>query len=214
MGPAERDNGATRKLVGWGRRIRTPAAWSRATCPTTRRSPTNAPNLTTPPQRSADRRLERAARAEARDLGRRYLDLFAGTRVASVPSGATGDDERAESGNRDAATAAQRIDDAADERVHGALRGGLRAPRMLRHDRHQLGLGHRAPRPSLACQGDGVNQVVTRRTASRKNAGWNGFSTTSTPASRRNLKASRFAVSPVMKMKRWLSDGSPFVASR
>src|SRR2546426_12123169 len=49
MGPAERDNGATRKLVGWGRRIRTPAAWSRATCPTTRRSPTNAPNLTTPP---------------------------------------------------------------------------------------------------------------------------------------------------------------------
>src|SRR3972149_7608395 len=24
---------------GWGRRIRTPAAWSRATCPTTRRSP-------------------------------------------------------------------------------------------------------------------------------------------------------------------------------
>src|SRR5438309_11806334 len=53
MGPAERDadndNNATRKLVGWGRRIRTPATWSRATRPTTRRSPTNAPNLTTPP---------------------------------------------------------------------------------------------------------------------------------------------------------------------
>src|SRR6266478_7558415 len=112
MGPAERDNGATRKLVGWGRRIRTPAAWSRATCPTTRRSPTNAPNLTTPPQRSADRRLERAARAEARDLGRRNLDLFAGARVASVAGGAARDHERAESRDRDAPTAAERLDDA------------------------------------------------------------------------------------------------------
>src|SRR6266851_9774129 len=100
MGPAERDNGATRKLVGWGRRIRTPAAWSRATCPTTRRSPTNAPNLTTPPNGSADRRLERAARAEARHLGRRNLDLLAGARVAPVAGRAARDDEGAEPGER------------------------------------------------------------------------------------------------------------------
>src|SRR2546428_757115 len=68
--------------------------------------------------------------------------------------------------------------------------------------------------PSLACLGEGVNQVVTRRTASRKNAGGNGFSTTSAPASRRNVNASRFAVSPVMKMKRRASEGSSLVASR
>src|SRR5213593_55015 len=58
MGPYEE--------FGWGRRIRTPATWSRATRPTTRRSPTSAQtryNLTTkprhaqPPQRKAVLRL-------------------------------------------------------------------------------------------------------------------------------------------------------------
>src|SRR2546430_16488738 len=45
MGPCEE--------FGWGRRIRTPATWSRATRPTTRRSPTSAQtryNLTTKPR--------------------------------------------------------------------------------------------------------------------------------------------------------------------
>src|SRR2546426_3422708 len=213
MGPAERDNDAIRQLLAGGGGFEPPLRG-----PEPRVLPLDDPPATPQPYHtpnaSADRRFERAARAEARDLGCRNLDRFAGARIASVPGGATGDDECAKSGDRDAAAAAQRLDDAADEGVHGALRGGLRAPRILGHDRHQLGLGHRAPRPSLARQGDGVNQVVTRRTASRKNAGWKGFSTTSTPASRRNLNASRFAVSPVMKMKRWLSDGSPCVASR
>src|SRR5213593_518041 len=149
MGPAERNErqNLTRNFVGWGRRIRTPATWSRATRPTTRRSPTNASNLTTPPNNSADGGLERAARAEARDLGRRNLDLFAGAGVASVAGGAARDHESAESRDRDAATAAERLDDAADERVHGTLSGRLRASRVLRHDCHELGLGHREPRP-------------------------------------------------------------------
>src|SRR6266508_910639 len=214
MGPAERDDDANRKLLAGGGGFEPPLRGPEPRVLPLDDPPPTHPTLPHPPNGSADRRLERATRAEARHLGRRNLDLLAGARVAPVAGRAARDDERAKSGNRDAATAAQRLDDAADERVHGALRGGLRAPRILRHDRHQLGLGHRAPRPSLACQGDGVNQVVTRRTASRKNAGSKGFSTTSTPASRRNLKASRFAVSPVMKMKRRLSDGSPFVASR
>src|SRR5206468_6789623 len=102
--------------------------------------PPTHPTLPHPPTGSADRRLEGAARAEARHLGRRNLDLLAGARVAPVSGRAARDDERAESRNRDTATAAQRIDDAADEGVHGALRGGLRAPCILRHDRHQLGL--------------------------------------------------------------------------
>src|SRR2546425_9587698 len=214
MGPAERDNDATRKLLAGGGGFEPPLRGRGPRVLPLDDPPPTHPTLPHPPTGSADRRLEGAARAEARHLGRRNLDLLAGARVAPVAGRAARDDERAKSRNRDTATAAQRIDDAADEGVHGALRGGLRAPCILRHDRHQLGLGHRAPDPSLACQGDGVDQVVTRRTASRKNAGWNGFSPTSTPASRRNLNASRFAVSPVMKMKRWLSDGSPCVASR
>src|SRR5262249_32614877 len=107
------------KFVGWGRRIRTPATWSRATRPTTRRSPTNAPNLTI--ANSANRGLEGAARAEARHLGGRNLNLLAGARVAAVAGGAARDDERAEAGDRDATAAAERLDDAADEGVHGAL---------------------------------------------------------------------------------------------
>src|SRR5262249_14488026 len=145
------------KFVGWGRRIRTPATWSRATRPTTRRSPTNAPNLTIPTNEgrpgaraetgnSAKRGLEGAARAEARHLGGRNLDLLAGARVAAVAGGAARDDERAEAGDRDAAAAAERLDDAADEGIHGALGGGLRASRGLRHDCYDLSLGHCEPR--------------------------------------------------------------------
>src|SRR5262249_5496618 len=162
MGPPKRNvtrEGATNapepytKFVGWGRRIRTPATWSRATRPTTRRSPTNAPNLTIPTnegppgarEESANRGLEGAARAEARHLGCRNLNLLAGAQVAAVAGGAAGDDERAEAGDRDAAAAAERLDDAADEGVHGALGGSLRASRGLRHDCYDLGLGHREP---------------------------------------------------------------------
>src|SRR5881397_3893248 len=158
MGPAERNErqNLTRNFVGWGRRIRTPATWSRATRPTTRRSPTNAPNLTIPtnerPSRAAERRrnatipnsanrgLERAARAEARHL--------AGRRVAAVAGGAARDHERAEAGDRHAATASERFDDAPDEDVHGALGRGLRASRTLRHDCDDLGLRHHEPSPA------------------------------------------------------------------
>src|SRR5258705_3690036 len=87
------------KFVGWGRRIRTPATWSRATRPTTRRSPTNAPNLTIP--NSANRGLEGAARAEARHLDGRNLNLLAGARVAAVARGAARDHECSESGDSD-----------------------------------------------------------------------------------------------------------------
>src|SRR5207248_10631917 len=137
MGPAkrnERNTERTRHFVGWGRRIRTPATWSRATRPTTRRSPTNAPNLTIPtnerPSGAAERRrnatipnsanrgLERAARAEARHLGGRNLNLLAGARVAAVAGGAARDHERAEAGDRHAAAASERFDDAPDEGVH------------------------------------------------------------------------------------------------
>src|SRR2546427_794511 len=153
MGPAE--------FVGWGRRIRTPATWSRATRPTTRRSPTNVPTLPhpdnyRPPRRpvdntlnrqSADRGLERAARAEARHFHRGNLDLLAGAGVASVARRPARHHERPKSGNCDAAAAAQRLDDAPDHGVHGALRGDLRAPRVLGHDRHKLSLGHPILRP-------------------------------------------------------------------
>src|SRR5262245_2151861 len=156
------------KFVGWGRRIRTPATWSRATRPTTRRSPTNAPNLTIPPNEgppgarlerarraigarpeeadSANRRFESAARAEARHLRGRNLNLLAGAWVAAVAGGAARDHKSAESGDCDAAAAAERFDDAADEGVHGALGGDLRASRSLRHDCYDLGLGHRESR--------------------------------------------------------------------
>src|SRR5262245_21353213 len=49
-----------------------------------------------PGQRLPDRRLERAARAEARHARRRDLDLLSRAGVAAVAGGATGDDEGAE----------------------------------------------------------------------------------------------------------------------
>src|SRR4029434_280509 len=163
MGPAIRTDAAVSytKFVGWGRRIRTPATWSRATRPTTRRSPTNAPTLPQPPMNaesagergSADRRLERAARAEARHLRGRNLNLLAGARVTAVAGCAASDHECPESGNRHAPAAAQRLHDAADEGIHGALSGNLRAPCVLCHDCHQLGLGHLAPRPFSSAAG-------------------------------------------------------------
>src|SRR5262245_56650390 len=118
--------------------------------------PPTPPTLPYPPTRdrparerktanSANRGLEGAARAEARHLGGRNLNLLAGARVAAVAGGAARDDERAEAGDRDAAAAAERLDDAADEGVHGALGGGLRASRGLRHDCDDLGFGHREP---------------------------------------------------------------------
>src|SRR5262245_19715496 len=118
MGPAERTKRyaereartptqLTPNFVGWGRRIRTPATWSRATRPTTRRSPTNAPNLTTLANDSADGRLEGAARAEAGHFGGRNVNLFAGTRVAAVAGGAARDDERTEAREGHAATASE-----------------------------------------------------------------------------------------------------------
>src|SRR5882672_7779906 len=104
----------------------------------------NSGNAT--PRESANRGLERAARAEARHLGRWNLNLLAGARVAAVARGATRDDEGSEAGERDAAAAAERLDDAADEGIHGALGGGLRASRTFRHDCYDLGLRHREPR--------------------------------------------------------------------
>src|SRR3989337_832042 len=86
---------------GWGRRIRTPATWSRATRPTTRRSPTSAPAAHSaygPPRaQSTNGGLQRAARAEAGHPRRRDRDLLARARIPAVPGGAAGDDERPES---------------------------------------------------------------------------------------------------------------------
>src|SRR6059058_4359966 len=121
------------KECGWGRRIRTPATWSRATRPTTRRSPTNSETtnsqmlgqLTTPvpsaqatgPQRagrSANRHLQTAARAEARHLGGRDGDLLARARVAAVARRAARHHERAKSGNCHPSAAAEGVDNAGD----------------------------------------------------------------------------------------------------
>src|SRR5882672_7560491 len=101
-------------------------------------------------RQSADRRLERAARAEARNFNCRNLDLLTGARVASVARGPPRDHERAKSGNCHPAAAAQRLHDASDHRVHGTLGGDFRASRVLRHDGHELGLRHPALRPSLS----------------------------------------------------------------
>jgi hypothetical protein len=65
----------------------------------------------------------------------------------------------------------------------------------------------------LETREDQYDYDVTRRTASRKNVGWNGFSRMRTPASFKNENASRLAVSPVMKMKRWPSAGSSWTAA-
>src|SRR5215813_15210158 len=112
----------------------------------TARRDTGEPSCGTPKTASlANRGLQGAARAEARHLGGRNLNLLAGARVAAVAGGAARDDECAEAGDRNAAAAAERLDDAADEGVHGALGGGLRASRGLRHDCYDLGLGHREP---------------------------------------------------------------------
>src|SRR2546427_8239251 len=141
MGPCEE--------FGWGRRIRTPATWSRATRPTTRRSPTSAQTRVQPYHKaaartagSADGLLEAAARAKAGHARRRDLDLLARPRVAPVAGGALGDDERAKAGDRDAPAPAERFDDPAHHGFDRALRGGLRAAGALRHDRDQVRLGH------------------------------------------------------------------------
>src|SRR2546425_4249393 len=132
---------------GWGRRIRTPATWSRATRPTTRRSPkvprrranysirskasqrTEVQRTRTSEPLSNDRglpnrALQRATGAEARNLGRRDLDLVARARVAAVASGTPGDDERAEAADGDPPAPAERLVDAAHEGVHRLLGGG------------------------------------------------------------------------------------------
>src|SRR5437762_3764204 len=137
------------KECGWGRRIRTPATWSRATRPTTRRSPTKltnaGPAYHTGPQRagtSADRHLQTAARAEARHLGRRNGDLLARARVAAVARRAPRNHERAKSGNCHPPAATEGVDDAGDHGVHGSLRRGLGAAGGLRHDRDEIRLDH------------------------------------------------------------------------
>src|SRR3989442_14084187 len=128
MGPREQC-ASTERVDGWGRRIRTPATWSRATRPTTRRSPTSPRRPTTLPQGgrrhsrrvcrttttvgSADGGLQRAARAEAGHARRRDRDLPARARVATVARGALGDHERVEYRERDTTGAAERLDDTA-----------------------------------------------------------------------------------------------------
>src|SRR5438309_12051947 len=165
MGPAERVARTYNKFVGWGRRIRTPATWSRATRPTTRRSPTNAPTLPHPDlphpdsahasgarlnRQSADRGLEGAARAETRNFNSRNLDLRAGAGVAAVARGPARHHERPKTGNCYTPAAAQGFHDAPDHRVHRAFCGGFRTSRVLGHDGHELGLRHPALRPSLS----------------------------------------------------------------
>src|SRR5262249_60836301 len=101
--------------------------------PTHSRSPPNQPNRHIPPNEgppgarpgtaeSANRRLESSARAEAWHFGGRNLNLLAGAWVAAVAGGAARDHKSAESGDCDAAAAAERFDDAADESGHCTLR--------------------------------------------------------------------------------------------
>src|SRR5262249_46512282 len=86
----------------------------------TARRDTQEPSCGTPKIASlANRGLQGAARAEARHLGGRNLNLLAGAWVAAVAGGAARDDECAEAGDRNAVAAAERLDDAADEGVHG-----------------------------------------------------------------------------------------------
>jgi hypothetical protein len=165
--PAGREN-------GWGRRIRTPATWSRATRPTTRRSPnaglaasrygTTAPKSTIAPrpsQRQAvagplgwpserspraaglpDRVPQGSARTKPRHLRRRNRDCRSGPGIAAIARRSPCHDERAEPADRDALAAAERLDDAQDERSHRAFGRGLGSPSGLRHDGDEVGFGH------------------------------------------------------------------------
>src|SRR4030095_11862429 len=134
MGPAERAKPTLNLLPGGGEfdpplrgpepRV-LPLDDPPPTHPTLPYPPTDGDHLPTdgrPVNRpSADRGLEGAARAEAWNFSRGNVDLFTGAGIASVARRATGDDERAEAGDRDAATPAERLDDAAHGSVHGAL---------------------------------------------------------------------------------------------
>src|SRR3989338_6510757 len=77
MGPAMRTD---YRLCGWGRRIRTPATWSRATRPTTRRSPTTpqTPTYLTTSQRTAVLRVR---------LGRKRGTLAVGILISEPVRG-------------------------------------------------------------------------------------------------------------------------------
>src|SRR5439155_15182032 len=92
--------------------------------------------------RSAYRALDGATRAEPGQARRRNIYLPTRAGVAPVAGGALGEHERAESGERDATATPERLDHAADHGLDGALRSDLRAPGALRHDRHEVGLGH------------------------------------------------------------------------
>src|SRR5437773_5971658 len=166
MGPRTLPRCNTAERSGWGRRIRTPATWSRATRPTTRRSPkiprrranysirskasqrTEVQRTRTSEPLSNDRglpnrALQRATGAEARNLGRRDLDLVARARVAAVASGTPGDDEGAEAADGDPPAPAERLVDPAHEGGHRLLGGGLGAARALGHDGDEISLRHR-----------------------------------------------------------------------
>src|SRR5713101_4271848 len=105
MGPAERDNDVTRKLLAGGGGFEPPLRGPEPRVLPLDDPPPTHPTLPHPPMNhgpgstgshgSANRRLERAARAEARHLGRRNLDLLAGARVAPVAGRAARDDEGA-----------------------------------------------------------------------------------------------------------------------
>src|SRR3989454_11834425 len=105
-------------------------------------SPGGAPAGPTRTVASADSGLQRAARAKAGHARRRDLDLPARARVTPVAGGALGDHKCAESRKRDTTAAPERLDDPAHHGLDGALRGDLRAPRALRHDHHEVRLGH------------------------------------------------------------------------
>src|SRR6266508_5262184 len=91
MGPAERDDDANRKLLAGGGGFEPPLRGPEPRVLPLDDPPPTHPTLPHPPNGSADRRLERATRAEARHLGRRNLDLLAGARVAPVAGRAARD---------------------------------------------------------------------------------------------------------------------------
>src|SRR5262249_1443008 len=114
-----------------------------------------------PASGSAHRDLERATRAEARDLRGWNLDRVAVARGTHCAGGAAGDPEGAAAADGHATALAERFEDGAAGSGHGFLGGRPAGARLLGHDRHQVGLRHAS---SLRARG-GCCQWPPRRDA-------------------------------------------------
>src|SRR3989304_4950493 len=171
---------------GWGRRIRTPATWSRATCPPTRRSPSaevitaqgvrrvNRRPLTYPLPRGEgellDGGFEGLAGLEAGDARWRDPHRVPGPRVGRHPRLTARDLEGAEARDRHPVPLSERVADGGEEGVDRALGEGLGAPRGLRYRYHQLRLRH--DEPSLAIAPSWRDNLPYNRSGARVSIGW------------------------------------------